>query len=740
MDGHRACGVRLDPKETLALNGRCPVCGNRVTVGVAHRVEKLADHGEAVRPATAGEVASLPGDSGAGPELFALAEVPVEDIGRADSLLGEAVARLRACAVIRQAGYDGEYGVIRLFEESELDRFTKGDLLFDAPVRRRKRAPKPQAEQSAPVEAPSQPAPSVPAPSARQGVLATLDADQAAAAAMIEGPLTVIGGPGSGKTRMLTRRIAHLVLECGVPAASCLAITFTRKATEELRARLAALLPGVAKDAAVHSFHSLGLAILRTHGTELGLGTDFRIADEKERTAALVAALQISESRATRLVKAVSVMKRTGAIDEGEEGGARAVLDRLGREGNWVDFDDLVALSVALLEERAEIAALWRERFTHILADEFQDVDEQQYRLLQLLAGPGGNLCVIGDPNQAIYGFRGADATCFARFAGDFPDARTARLKHNYRSTGTIVTAATQLMDEAPDGMTRPMEAPIVVRTAADEEAEAAFVAATIEAFLGGHDMLAAHGGKPDRQGDTPLSFADFAVLCRTDAQSAAFREAFDRAGIPFKKSSPAPIAGHAGLGAMLRALERQSDAEAGRDLPGRLAAAAEAARREEDADAAALAEARGWLTTLATSESVGGDVALLAEQIALSTEADFRDARADRVSLLTMHAAKGLEFPVVFVVGMEDGLVPFSWAPSAEQDVHSRAEERRLFYVAMTRAMDWLFLTRTAERFWRGAVRSLPPSPFLGDIADTLTASHTAAKRKPRARQLSLF
>ncbi|WP_159589976.1 UvrD-helicase domain-containing protein [Chelativorans xinjiangense] len=765
MDGHRACGVRLEPKETLALDGRCPVCGNRVTVGVAHRVELLADRSEAeaVPPLTAGEVASLVplpemlseilgsgvaskavghaydrATAALGPELSVLAEVPVEDIGRADSLLGEAVARLRAGAVIRQAGYDGEYGVIRLFEEGELDRFTKGDLLFDVPVRRRKRAVRPQADQSAPAEAPSQPAPSTPAPSGREGVLAALDADQAQAAAMIEGPLTVVAGPGSGKTRMLTRRIAHLVVECGVPAASCLAATFTRKATEELRARLAVLLPGAAKDVAVHSFHSLGLAILRAHGGELGLALNFRIAGEKERTAALAAALNVSERRAVRFVKAVSVMKRTGVAGEGEEAEARATLDRLGREGNWVDFDDLVALAVGLLEGNAEIATRWRERFTHIVADEFQDVDERQYRLLQLLAGASGNLCVIGDPNQAIYGFRGADATCFTRFARDFPSARTARLKHNYRSTGTIVTASAQLMGAAPDGMTRPMETPIVVHTAANGEAEAAFVAAAIEELLGGHDMLAAHGGKPGRRGCAPLGFADFAVLYRTDTQSAALREAFDRTGIPFKKSSPAPIAGHAGVAAILRALEGKAHIDM--DLPTRLAAAAEAARQEEEADAAALAEARGWLTALAASEAVGGDAALLGEQVALSTEADFRDPRADRVLLVTMHAAKGLEFPVVFVVGMEDGLVPFSWGPSAEQDEKARAEERRLFYVAMTRAMDRLFLTRATERFWRGAVRALPPSPFLGDIADKLTASHAATKQKSRARQLSLF
>lgn len=773
LDGHRACGVRLDPKETIALDGRCPVCGRPVTVGVAHRVEMLADRSEAeaTPPPTAGEVSSLVplpeilseiagrgvgskavaesydrAIAALGPELAVLGTVPVEDIARLHPLIGEAVTRLRSGAVIRQAGYDGEYGVIRLFEEGELDRFTGGDLLFDVPMSRRARPPKPQAEQVAPADAVPPPAPAASMPSGRPGLLAGLDADQALAAEATEGPLMVIAGPGSGKTRMLTHRIAHLVRERGVPAAACLAVTFTRKATEELRARLAALLPDDARAVAVHSFHSLGLTILRAHGALVGLAPDFVIAGEPQRKATLAAALGIGESRAARLLKAVSVLKRTGSAGEGEERHARAVLDRIGLERNWVDFDDLVALAVDLLEGHGEVAALWRARFSHVVADEFQDVDEQQYRLLRLIAGPDGNLCAIGDPNQAIYGFRGADATCFERFGRDFPSASTMRLEHNYRSTGTIVTATAGFIGAPADGIVRPMWDPIMLHAATNEAAEADFVAATIENLLGGHDMLAANrNGRGGSAADTPLGFADCAVLYRTDAQSAALRTAFDHAGIPFGKSSPAPIAGHPGVDAILDMLdldrEGPEETAAGTDLLSRIAAAAEAARKLEKADAAALVEARGWLVALAASDAVAGDGARLREEVALSTEADFRDPRADRVSLLTMHAAKGLEFAIVFVVGMEAGLVPFSWGTAPAAGDATQAEERRLFYVAMTRAKDRLILTRAAERFWRGATRSLPPSPFLGEIAEGLTTScGVVVRRRRQTQQLSLF
>jgi superfamily I DNA/RNA helicase len=607
----------------------------------------------------------------------------------------------------------------------------------------------------------------------RTGVLAALDADQACAAEAVDGPLVVVAGPGSGKTRMLTHRVAHLVRERGVPAAACLAVTFTRRATEELQDRLAALLPSDARACAVHSFHSLGLAILRESFASAGLRPDFRIADERERRAALAAALGVTDSKAARLLKAVSLMKRTGREPDGADAAAAAIACReIATAQNWVDFDDLVALPAALLEADAEAAALWRGRFSHLCVDEFQDVDEQQYRLLRCLAPPDGNVCVIGDPNQAIYGFRGADAACFARFRQDFPSARTVRLGRNYRSTGTIVTAAAQVIGRGKiagvaDDITRPMQAPISLFEAATERAEAEFVAATIESLMGGHDLLTAnreHATEPSGTTDRPLGFGDFALLYRTDAQSAALREAFDRAGIPFKKSSPAPIAGHDAVRALLAAFERQGATTDSVGLPARIAAAAEEMRREANADIAALTEARRWLTALAekTALLAAGDaptgeqpIAALRERAALATEADFWDARADRVSLLTMHAAKGLEFPVVFVAGLEDGLVPFSWGASdasgADNDAPEEpghidstpdAEERRLFYVAMTRAKDRLILTRALQRNWRGALRTLPPSSFLRDIAAELLVRHAAPARKERREgiQYSLF
>jgi DNA helicase II / ATP-dependent DNA helicase PcrA len=776
LDGHRKCEVRLSPQETLAHHGRCPVCGEPVTVGVEHRVEILADRSEAqaLPPATAGAVSNLvplpeilseltasgPATRAVtasydqaiaklGAELAILNEVPVEDIAHASSaLLGEAITRLRAGQVIREPGYDGEYGVIRLFQEHELERLTAGGLLFDAPAARPKaaRAAKPHAApgQAAGDDAPAKPArpqlrlvakePSGPA----SGILAELDGDQRAAAEILDGPLLIVAGPGSGKTRTLTCRLAHLVAERGAAAENCLAITFTRRAAAEMRERLGALLPAGTPQVEVHTFHSLGLAILREHGSTAGLARGFRVASEAERTALLAETLALSEAKAERLIRAISKEKRTQSWAGAEVGEAMAAYGRALASRNWIDFDDLVALSVRALMADAGIAARCRSRFRWISVDEFQDVDEQQYRLLTLLTPPNGNLCVIGDPDQAIYGFRGADASCFDRFRQDYPTARTVRLARNYRSTGTIVTASAQVIasrrSEPIAEMVRDMHERIAVHAAPTERAEAELVVKTIEQMIGGHSFFSLDSGRAKTAPESHRSFADFAVLYRTDAQSAALREALDRSGIPYQKNSHVPLAEEPAVKALLQELGDGDAALSSDDLT---TAAQRLTERDHAADAVAIATALRHLNALA--QRCGGDRACFLDAAALSADAEFRNARADRVSLLTLHAAKGLEFAVVFIVGLEDGLLPLYWN---ERDETATAEERRLFYVGMTRAKDRLILSRARQRHWRGRVQMLEPSPFLRDIENELVKHQPmdGGRRKPPDRQLKLL
>jgi len=805
LDGHRKCAARLTPRETLANDGRCPVCGERVTVGVLHRVEMLADRSEeeATPPPSAGKAENLvplpevlaeinatgPASKAVersydrliatlGPELAILDALPVEDISRASSsLLGEAIARLRAGRVMREAGYDGEYGVIRLFEERELrDLRAGGAVLFAADEQqvRPKAAPaspspsprlrgegigglrRPflegrtptrsvgygEGESPQPERSESSPHPtslrevdlSPQAGRGEESLLAGLDDDQRAAAQIVEGPLMILAGPGSGKTRTLTFRVAHLVKECGTDPASLLAVTFTRRAAGEMRARLAQLIPDAAARVSVHTFHSLGLAILRDDPGAAGLALGFRLATEAERKALLADALAVPERKAERLLRAISKAKRTAADRPADIAAALRTYRRALTDDNAVDFDDLVALPVATLAANQKLAARWRERFRFISIDEFQDVDEQQYRLMQLLAPPGGNLCVIGDPNQAIYGFRGADAACFTRFAGDYPGAAVVNLRRNYRSTGTIVTASAQVIAAPEDALAlvRDMRDRITIHAAVSERAEAEFVVATIERLIGGSSFFAIDSGRVTGPAEAALGFADIAVLCRTDAQTEPLAEALARAGIPFKTASQRRLAEDPAVIALLE--EVAPDEE---PFTVALEVAAARLRHRKGADPAAIVAALSRLTALA--QTCNGNRTRLADAVSLATDADFLDPRADRVSLLTLHAAKGLEFAVVFIVGLEDGILPLTWGA---RDEAAMAEERRLFYVGMTRAKDRLILSRAKQRLWRGKLRTLAPSAFLGDIEAELLrhqqAPHT--RRSTEDRQLKLL
>jgi len=776
LDGHRKCEVRLSPKETLAHGGLCPVCGQPLTIGVEHRVEVLADRSQAqaAPPPTAGAVSSLVPlpeilseltATGAashavarsydhaiaklGPELSILQSVPVEDIAHAgSSILAEAITRLRTGQVIRDAGYDGEYGVIRLFEENELKRLTSGALLFDAPMSKRKTAeavraaaPSPTAQEDAPVK-PARPRLRIVSDrtsSTASGVLAQLDDDQPAAASIVDGPLLIVAGPGSGKTRTLTYRIAHLVAERGAAAENCLGITFTRRAAAEMRERLARLLPTSTDKVAIHTFHSLGLAILREHASAAGVDYDFRVAGEAERIELLAATLELSPHKAERLLRGISREKRTQSWAGAEVTEARAAYARAMALRNWIDFDDLVALSVRVLMSDAHIAELYRCRLRWISVDEFQDVDEQQYRLLTLLVPPDGNLCAIGDPNQAIYGFRGADASCFDRFRQDYPETRIVRLARNYRSTGTIVTASSQVIAPRPNEpvaeIVRDMHERIAIHTAPTERAEAESVVKTIEHMIGGHSFFSIDSGRAAVGPQASRSFADFAVLYRTDGQSASLREALDRSGIPYQRHSHTALAEEPAVRTLLQELGDGNDATT---LADDLRAAGNRLAERGDAGASATI-AMALQRLIALAERLGNDRAHFADAAALTTESEFWDARADRVSLLTLHAAKGLEFAVVFIVGLEDGLLPLHWG---EPDDAAMAEERRLFYVGMTRAKDRLILSRARQRHWRGRTHMLEPSPFLRDIETELVKHQPmqGGRGKREDRQLKLF
>lgn len=784
LDGHRNCLVRLLPHQTKQLEGRCPECGKPLTVGVMHRVDDLADREDDTQPETAGTVQSLvplpemlseilhvgPKSKKVGqhyegllnhlgPELQLINDIPLEDIRNSgDTLIAEAISRLRKQEVIRDAGYDGVYGTIRLFREEELRQKTSGASLFkEEPLPQAQRGNSPPdghtadsrkqgkamrrkadaAQTHTPDASPATSDDTAAAPAA--DILAGLDTDQRRAAEIVSGPLLIVAGPGSGKTRTLTHRIAHLIRTHRVRPEHCLAITFTRRAADEMRERLHRLLPAVADTIPLFTFHALGLSVLQEHWNAAGLQRGFRVASDAERQHLLRETLGVSARRIRSLLSAISVAKRTGQAPA--EARQAEVYHRYQQEldaRNLVDFDDLIGRTIQVFESDTGLRDAYRERYQWVCIDEYQDVDEQQVRLIKLLVPPDGNICAIGDPDQAIYRFRGADVRFFAQFTTDFPGTQVVRLTRNYRSDSNIVHLSSQVI--APSGSEQ-KSTPVLADTpslitlheARTEKAEAEFVVQSIEALLGGHSFFSIDSGRSQDAEDRAVSFSDIAVLYRTEAQAEAVVEALHRSGMPFQKHAHTRLLGHPGVALLIDALREQPG-------DGALVARLEAVCEKAEATGAGEETRAACELLQPVARECGDDLDRFLSTLALETQVDTWDPRADRISLLTLHAAKGLEFPVVFIVGCEDGILPLTWGKAEAADLE---EERRLFYVGVTRAKTKLYLCHAQKRRRRGMMQPMSPSPYLADIEEQLLErrrSQLSARGRKKADQLELF
>ncbi len=773
LDGHRKCGVRIDPEQTRALEDRCPACGKPLTVGVLHRVAELADRPAGFRPAGAAGFTSLvqlpeiigeilatgpkskkvTGEVGRlvaalGPELSILREVPLDDLRRVGgSLFAEGIGRLRRSEVIRDAGYDGEYGTIRLFRPDELGGTSALFALADLPAfGGEKKISAERTGISRPARRPEPNRGDVATAALGTGsVLQGLDRDQRAAATAA-GPLLIIAGPGTGKTRTLTHRIAYQVTELGRPAPQFLALTFTRRAAQEMRDRLAGLgagrpgmSPGMSPaELTVTTFHGLGLRILREHHEAAALPAQFGVADEAARLR-VAAELTGSERDGRKLAAGLA----------GGPDGRLALRAELIARG-LVDFDGLAEMSAALLAEHPALAAGLRARWPFVSVDEYQDIDPVQYDLLRAISGDGAGLTAIGDPDQAIYGFRGADVGIFGRFAADFPAATIVELTRNYRSSPAIVTAAMQAI--APDTLVpsradprsgsaaeRPDPGDVTCYEAADEHAEAAWIAAAIDQLLGGASFHSLDSGRADGHGHGKLGLSDIAVLYRTDAQADALGQALTRAGLPYQKRSHDRLARRPAVTDIVREMRL---VDGGGDVAGQLSAAVRAlaaARGDRDATTLDIRAAGEVLAPLA--RRCGTDAERFRTEIALGAETDALDPRAEAITLLTLHGAKGLEFDAVFLAGCERGLLPLRLPGSGPLTAAEAAEERRLLFVGMTRARGKLVLTSAARRTRHGTEEATGRSPFLASInPELLGAVAPPRTRRPADRQLRLL
>ncbi len=784
LDGHRNCGVCLTPAETAERGGLCPVCGKKLTIGVEHRVEALADRPAGFRPETAKpfeSLAPLPeviaastGGSAAGkktgelyermlrelgPEFYILREAPTAEIEQtAGPCVSEGIRRLRLGQVERRAGFDGEYGTISLLTPGEIQRLSGQLSLFggEAPVKRsgkrrelKKQTPKPEPALGKPAEQLN--------PEQREAVTAEAPA------------VAVTAGPGTGKTKTLVARIAWLVEERGVKPDEITAVTFTNQAAAEMRRRLEARLGGKRAVSRMHigTFHALCLELLG----------EVRLLGQSEalETAREVLRAQGGRGSARDLLQAVSRVKNGVPLESaGLDGGLYEAYAARLRELGALDFDDL-------LTEALKLDVTGRRCFHHLLVDEFQDINDAQYALVRAWIRGGKSLFVIGDPDQSIYGFRGAVGQCFQRLGEDLPQLREIRLTDNYRSTPEVLEAALPVIEKNSGGprAIRPFRgsgmAVRLVRTG-DDFGEGIFIAKEIGRMTGGVDMLDAQALDHER----PVrAFSDIAVLCRTRRQLDLIERCLRHDDIPcvvHGRDSFLEADEVRGALAFLRSLLEPGDAAALEtalrllwDCPADLIQRArDIWERKDTLDWTALREtvrgygpleawldrAEEWaplaggekpwrlverwedqygstpsLERLRNTAVFHGSLAELWNALALGQEIDVSRAagkgwESGAVRLMTLHASKGLEFPAVFVAGVKKGTLPLE----SQEHPADIEEERRLLYVGMTRAREELILTAGAE-----------PSAFLADLPEAVVRETLRQRERP-AEQMRLF
>ncbi len=782
-DGHRNCGVRWDPLKTLKHHGICTGCGKPVTRGVMYRVAELAD-----RPLTEASlgkqryysitplaelIAETLGRKGSasqsvrreykrltealGSEFHILLFAELDEIKKVGGeILAEGIRRLRLAEVLTEPGYDGEFGKVRVFRPGEMNSLPQGSLFSMEPASRAGGGMPASVEfdvaefQRRLKEKSASRAEKGTGPLSETDVAAAASIGQDTAQQAItfgEGVCLIIAGPGSGKTRTLVERIGYLVRSKHVPPAKILAITFSNKAAEEIRARLESHSERSA-GVTVTTFHAFGLSVLRAQAKALGLAADFGIVDDEERRALLAAAANVDKRRVSALMRELSAFKQ-GWLSEPSPDLAAAydAYEQALRRKQLVDLDDLLWQPVRILKQDADLLKRYRERFRWLLVDEYQDINARQYELIRLLcSGRRPNLFAIGDPNQAIYGFRGSDVRLIDKLKVDFPALRAFTLAKSYRVPSAILRGAGQVL-QTPEALTGTLgDVKMHVQRCPTDRSEADWIAAQIEQMIGGVGSYSLHTGvSQGTEAEGIASFRDFAVLCRTSAMFGLLSEALAQHGIayqqigiePFYRAEPWAAA----IGLVRAALRPDSAsdepklADIARDIDRRIPVAELlcgliAPQTVADFD-------RQRLERFAAP--FGSRYGEFLQAVTLRQGVDDYDSRAERVSLMTMHASKGLEFPVVFIPGCEEGLIPFE--QFGKKSAEELAEEERLLYVAMTRTKRYLFLTHAQKRLRNGRMTDANRSPLLDRVAqELLETAAREGKPVPAETQLSIW
>lgn len=635
-------------------------------------------------------------------------------------------------------------------------------------------------------------------------LLAGLNLPQRSAVEQVSGPVLILAGPGSGKTRVIAHRVAYLIRVVGINPRHIIAVTFTNKAAREMRERVACLVSGSVGEVTLGTFHAITARILRKEAKTLGISPQFVIYDDDDQINLLKRSLQevgldpkqypprsvasaISAAK-SRMLGYQEYLQNTRSYFEEVVGRVYERYQKLAASSNALDFDDLLLKVVELFREHPEVLKKYQTRYQHVMVDEFQDTNLVQYEIVKQLAVKYRNLCVVGDPDQSIYSWRAADLRNILNFEHDYPDAKVIMLEQNYRSTGIILEAAASVISanrqrKPKDLWTENERGPLLtVVEAYDEQEEARFVVGEIERLVDSGNV----------------KLGDCAVMFRTNAQSRALEEAFIRYGTPYKLIAGTRfyerrevkdliaylrfIQNPADSVSLLRiinvpvrgigqksieylktlALEKGvteyeairliSSGETGEDNPTslrrslvsfvKLAEQLIASSKNKDLlqlfdDTTGRTGYRDYLKGETGDEErwenlvelrsvaesyrdypVREGLSAFLEGVALMADIDSLEESPEKVTLITLHQAKGLEFPAVFIVGLEEGLLPHI---KSFDDPGQMEEERRLFYVGITRAKRYLYMVRTFRRSTMGSRGAPNASRFLGDLPSHL-------------------
>jgi uncharacterized protein (TIGR00375 family) len=870
LDGHRNCEVRLWPHKTMSYEGKCPVCGKGLTLGVLYRVQELADRAENEKPPNhpayysiiqLSDILSeilmvgpkskkvrknyLSALNQLGSEFDILHRMTMEEIEKAGiPLLAEAIRRMRRKEIDVIPGFDGEYGQVKIFKVQEREQLLGQKTLFSIPpadslLKKEKISQKEEKisissepnENSASTE--------IGASSPESAPAVHLNLDQRRAVEYSGGPLVVVAGPGTGKTRTLTHRIAYLINEKKVLPHHILAVTFTNKAAQEMRERLNSLIGRTGKLPLVATFHALCFKILNEQ-KEKPTG----IIDEDHRRALIAEATRYVVSsghpvalRPNKILKRIMDAKQQ-ILDPTEFAALKKddpqdriiskiykVYQRLLAIQGFCDFEDLIFNVVKLLETNADQRRKYRDQFQYIYVDEYQDLNPAQYRIIRALVPDSDavrDLCVIGDPDQSIYGFRGSDVSLFNQFKNDYPNSAEIKLTRNYRSTETILRASFQVIKDHRIHQSSHSRTysdiggikTISILEMVNEKAEAECIARIIEQQIGGTGFHSIDTGiVKDVNLAKSYSYADFAVLYRTHDQHRILAEIFEKKGIPFQVASRKKLFDPTGLPELISYLKiiegnggfydhdkilkialpgfgkKESDKfknwcfqnrfslQQGLikvkrfPIPGMASTKQKKLNEFSNYISRCQTELAGlsvvdklrflqkktmlsaildhdagiqeaFVKLLDYARRFNGDTMGFFADTALQTDTDTYKPAVERVSLMSMHASKGLEFPVVFIAGCEETLIPHRKPDSEENDIR---EERRLFYVAMTRSKERLYLTHAKKRRIHGRSFDRNLSQFVEDIETQLLKDesfHLKNKKSEKQQpvQLTLF